>query len=194
MMNELVTFMNARLDEDQAWAEGCQGHHWQWVCSDNDQVAVPEPAEEEYLIEDGARLSLRSVETKMSDPISRPNGLPPWPAQPLPISWPIYHAETIESTAAGHIVRHDPARVLRDIAADRKLIARYKAAVESHEEALQTLAAARKQWGGMSQETNDAYEDTITTSARAGAFLTVLEDRAARFSDHEDYQPHWRQP
>jgi hypothetical protein len=95
---------------------------------------------------------------------------------------------------AGHIARHDPARVLADIAADRKLVARYKAAVESHEEALQTLAAARKQWGGMSQETADAYGDTITTSARVGAFLTALEDRAARFSDHEDYQPQWGQP
>ena len=193
MMHELVAFMDARLDEDQAWAEGCQGHHWQWVRGDNDQAAMPNPVEEEYLIEDGVRLSLRSVETKMSEPMSRPNGLPPWPPQPLPISWPIHSAEAIESTAAGHIVRHDPARVLADVAADRKLIARYQAAEEGHKEALKALREA-KQYGGDEDVYYVAAEDVAAAHARAGAYLTVLEDRAARFSDHPDYQPHWRQP
>jgi hypothetical protein len=54
--------------------------------------------------------------------MSRLNGLPPWPAQPLPISWPIYHAEEVTSSAGGHIVRHDPARTLREVKAMRKVL------------------------------------------------------------------------
>jgi hypothetical protein len=83
--------------------------------------------------------------------------------------------------------------MLADVAADRKLIARYKAAVEGHEEALKALQEARK-YGGDEEVCYSAAEDVAAAHARASAYLAVLEDRAARFSDHPDYQPHWRQP
>jgi hypothetical protein len=97
-------------------------------------------------------------------------------------------------TAVDHMLRNDPAHALADVAADRKLIARYKAAVEGHEEALQALRKLSKDPDADPSRLEAAREDLSLFHGRAGAFLTVLEDRAARFADHEDYQPHWRQP
>ncbi|MER7361900.1 DUF6221 family protein [Nonomuraea wenchangensis] len=182
MMSELVDFYEARLGEDQAWAEGCQGHRWVWECTEDDKVAEPNPVEEESLA-DGDRVALRSVEQRTVDYAS-------WT---LSATTPISYAEEVRSVAAGHIVRHDPARVLADVAADRKLIARYKAAEESHEEALRALTDAR-QSGADEAAVHAAGEDLAAAHARAAAYLTILEDRAARFFDHPDFQPHWRQP
>ncbi len=82
--------------------------------------------------------------------------------------------------------------MLADIAADRKLIARYIAAVESHEDALQALRSTRNT-PEADEASLQAFRDDVTAaSARAGAFLTILEDRAARFFGHPDFQPYWR--
>lgn len=125
----IVAFLRARLAEDQAWAEACQGHHWQWVQSQTDEVITPDPmlgeslnAPDQYGEPSSSHMSLRSVEEKMSKPAPRPNGLPPFPGRMLPKSWPIYHCEEVNAAAAGHITQHGPARVLREIEAKRRII------------------------------------------------------------------------
>ncbi|MER7213185.1 DUF6221 family protein [Streptosporangium sp. NPDC000239] len=173
MTNDLIAFLGARLDEDQAWAEACQGHRWQWVRSEDDQVVTANPAQEECLDEDSYGISLRSVENPDQEPS------------------PIGHAEGVESSVAGHIVRHDPARVLRDVSADRKLLARYAEAVKEQEEALAAFRVARDEWGSSSEEYADAYKDWSDALLREGAFLTVIKDRVARFSDHPGYLQEW---
>lgn len=160
-MDDLIAFYRARLDEDQAWAEGCQGHHWQWVRPDDDQAVTANPTEEEHLA-DGGTVSLRSVETEMTEPGSRPAGLPSWPAQALPISWPIYHAEDVTSPAGGHIVRHDPARVLRKVEAGRELI---------------KLCETR--W-------------THDLRGTEGGLEMALELAVQEWADHPDYQESWK--
>lgn len=63
---------------------------------------------------------------------------------------------------AEHIVHHDPARVLREIAAKRAIIAEYERAVNGSLE-----------WGVTS-----ALEDTVSHLADI-------------WSDHDDYRPEW---
>lgn len=67
-----------------------------------------------------------------------------------------------------HIARHDPARVLRDIDADRKLLAEHDRI---------TGSVAR-------------YRNGENIAALV-AIQTAVRIRAARFSDHHDYRAGW---
>jgi hypothetical protein len=74
-------------------------------------------------------------------------------------------------TEAGytHIARHDPARVLREVATKRRLIGRYRAA----------LAARAADYDPPD------YDPTL------GALHGQMRDEAATWSDHPDYRPEW---
>lgn len=76
---------------------------------------------------------------------------------------------------ARHIARHDPARVLRDIEADRALIAAYTAAREAV------------------PPVDDWYEvaDGVKVGLADG-LESALKIRAERFSDHPDYRQEWK--
>lgn len=135
-MITLVDFLEARLAEDEAWAlaasapyehavEGSTvppgGVHWTWVNGEDWSPLTADPAVDDKI---GGRdlygcdVNLASVER--------------WPlrrAQPeigqLPRTFPravAYSMVEVDSAAAGHIVRHDPARVLREVEAKRKAI------------------------------------------------------------------------
>lgn len=71
-------------------------------------------------------------------------------------------------SVAPHIARHDPFRVLRDVEADRKLLAEYQQAEAKrpHDDA----------------EYAHGYADGL-----ADGLLLAVKIRAARFSDHPDY-------
>lgn len=120
-MDELVRFLTACLDEDALWATEASrrygeaapegGVHWQWEDSDTDETVVPDPGRDEVVGGESFRVSLRSRET--------------WPthsAGELP-QFAIPTAEEVPSAVGGHIVRHDPARVLREIDAKRRVLA-----------------------------------------------------------------------
>ncbi|MFF0277429.1 DUF6221 family protein [Streptomyces sp. NPDC004330] len=120
-MEDLITFLRARLDEDERWAgEASRRHgqaaieggvHWQWVNPETDKTITPAPDLDEFVGgEDNFRVSLRSRETW-------PN--PPWE---LP-QFAIPTAEEVPAAVGGHIVRHDPARVLAEVEAKRRIIA-----------------------------------------------------------------------
>lgn len=166
MMNELVAFHEARLAEAERWAlesiETMPGRATTWRA-----VKVRDDTDDHLggwmVVSSGRFHILGSGACDDGKPIGFDRG-------------------TTE-----HIAGHDPMTVLRDIKADRKLIARYKAAVEIHEEALKALI-------GKTKAPEMARDDVAAAHARASAYLTVLEDRAARFADHEDYQEQWRQP
>ncbi|MGH3222260.1 MAG: DUF6221 family protein [Streptosporangiaceae bacterium] len=81
----------------------------------------------------------------------------------------IYDEGTPSLEEAAHIARHDPARVLRDVAADRKLLAAYAHALTAD--------------FGITGEPYDA--------GWAEALELAVKIRAARFGDHPDYQKQW---
>lgn len=74
---------------------------------------------------------------------------------------------------ADHILRHDPARVLRDVEVGRRILGLYTASRE------------RDEW--MRQATGEA-----PTALATAAYGEALKALALSHADHEDYQEAWR--
>jgi hypothetical protein len=126
-MDELIAFVKARLDEDEAAARG--------LCGDGPYIA-------EWLIS-GEFIFV---------------GTDPLPEEP------IVHAR--DERVAQWIARHDPARVLRDVEADRQLLFKYEIGKK--------LLPGPYKLGYC-----EALEE-------------VIKIRAARFSGHPDYRDEWK--
>lgn len=166
----LADFNDARLDEDELWAteasrrEGEQAHHsgvhWNWVSRDTDQEITPDPSREANVGDEaGEAVSLRSREK--------------WPGAVGELPQFALYADEVNSAVGGHIIRHDPARVLADVAWKRLLIANWRALIlridaEQDAEKRHQLALTRH---GLDQ----------------AAFLM-----AAVHDKHPDYQPGFR--
>lgn len=126
-MTDLAAWLRERLDEDEAWARAaCQayaytsaptlpegGVHWRWVAGPSWDTVTPDPVTDyEGLVGfDEGHVNLATVEKWPTD---RPGRLMPR----------TYAAEIVEmdSSAAGHIVRWDPARVLAEVEAKRRIL------------------------------------------------------------------------
>jgi hypothetical protein len=89
----------------------------------------------------------------------------------------------IEETDAAHIVRHDPARVLREVEAGRQLLSAY-------EDAVDWLSAAE-------DDDSDIFSDDERPAkvqwhgGVVEALTAALAIRAAVWRDHPDYSPAW---
>lgn len=79
----------------------------------------------------------------------------------------------VDEETLRHIGRHDPASVLRDVEADRRLLDAYE-------------DAAGNRGGGEWTDSSAGYADGM----EAGLLLAV-KIRAERFSTHRDYRPGW---
>ena len=166
-MSDLVEFLRARLLEDEWWAleasrlqdqEGAPaGDHWQWETYDDDDVCELNPARHMYVGEDRGTygVSLRSKEQYPTESVGM-----------LP-NFAISNASEVPIAAGGHIVRHDPARVLRDVAASRRTVDRYE-----------RLAA---------EMCASALDED-----RAWVLLPTLIDLASVHASHPDYREEWK--
>lgn len=117
-------FLTARYDEIEWWAveaSRCgsrgytpRGEHWRWECHDDHQIN-PDPLVDSDLHcteDENYSVSLRSVEE--------------YPYDNIPGEGPHFalnYVEEAETVVAGHIIRHDPAAVLADLAAKRQIFA-----------------------------------------------------------------------
>jgi hypothetical protein len=127
---DLVEFLRARLDEDEQWALAASkpyrhakgtpevpagGVHWTWVVGDNWEPITPDPVVDEFVSRDEEwSCNLATVEE--------------WPSENDGHMMPTTYAGAIEemdAVAARHIARHDPARVLREVEAKRRVVNRY---------------------------------------------------------------------
>ena len=129
-MSDLVAFLSARLDEDEAAANAAAS------------VAGPGWKYETYWPEDEGttRTCVRSeTDAFLAD---------------------LYDAPDYPDLAA-HIARHDPARVLREVEAGRKILAMYRDAVAE-------AGSVTVEW-----------------------LLAVVETKAAVYREHPDYDPAW---
>lgn len=122
MSDELVTFLRARLDEDEQVAREASrtqfgdgwtptGEHWHWVEVEHDQVLALDPSLDEY-VHDGAEVALRSVERY---PSSGGGTLS---------HHVLSYAQEVRTIDAMHIARWHPARVLAEVDAKRQIIDR----------------------------------------------------------------------
>jgi hypothetical protein len=128
-VDDLIAFLAARLDENEALAKAAQAPS-PWKAADHES--------DHWIVTDAT-------------------------GEPL-----IYDEGTPSLEEAAHIARHDPARSLRDVEADRKLIVAYR----------QTLSVP---------PTNEQVDQTAWRLALEFA----LQLRAAVYSDHPDYRPEW---
>jgi hypothetical protein len=87
-----------------------------------------------------------------------------------------WHIDYCDDEGPGYHERFDPARMLREIEADRKLIERYDACVKKYNEYEGTIPCG-----------NDDLSESIWEYEEY-----VLPLRAARFADHPDYREEWR--
>lgn len=136
-MSNLLEFIEARLAEDEAWAlaasapykyaaEGATvppgGVHWTWVVGENWTPVEVDPAVDDTVggpEHYGCPVNLASVETWRNE--GSDHG---WRVHTMPRTVANEMVE-VDSSAAGHIVRHDPARVLREVTARRRTLARH---------------------------------------------------------------------
>jgi len=133
-MDELIAFVAARLDEDEAAAKAAaeQARYDEWD----------------------------AVGDRTDDEIGRSN-------------WRVVGVALMEThpgamASAQHIARHDPARVLRDVAADRKLLAEWQKA-----------------------EARSAGDDDRGYAGVADGLRLAVKIRAERFDCHPDYRQEW---
>jgi len=152
----LTEFLLARIAEDAAAAGAAidpdrPGTHWAWFAPDDN--ADPD-----------APRWLRSTEE-----FPTVSGVGPLPAFPLGFE---FLAEP--STAMAHIARHDPARVLAECAAKRRIVRRAQAAESALREP-------------------DLDDGTyfIRRSCR-DSWVLALGDLALPYADHPDYREEWR--
>ena len=171
-MDDLIAFLrflHARLDDDQLWAveasrrdEGQAqpgGVHWQWVEPETDVAVEPDPSRGPMLTDEAEnfRFSLRSVE---EFPTSYSGTLP---------QFAIHTAEEVPAAVAGHIARHDPARVLAEVDAKRRMLAIHHPYVPEPDQACLGCA------GGI------VWTD-----------CPVLRLLALPYASHPDYRAEWR--
>ena len=170
----MAAFVQARCDEDQLWAveasrDGDQsvptGAHWKWF-TENDQVVEPDPLTMEYVDDDEPYASLRSVERFSS----RYGELP---------LFAIHSAEEVKVTVGGHIVRHDPARVLAEVAAKRSRVAALLAYARKADE----IHANPDRFG-------DGNRGEILGMLMA--YMHAVSVDAEIWAGHPEYEPSWR--
>ncbi|MET8827527.1 DUF6221 family protein [Streptomyces sp. NPDC004610] len=128
---ELAHWLSARLDEDEHTARAASRRHgepgppggvrWRWEDPETDETVVPDLDRGEYVggdtevdggdLGEGVVVALRSAET--------------WPTRhfgELP-QFGIDLAQNVDAAVGAHIVRHDPARVLAETDAKRRVLA-----------------------------------------------------------------------
>jgi hypothetical protein len=169
----LADFNDARLDEDELWAREASrydtedvpagGVHWHWVTNESDREVTPDPSRETYVGEEAEEaISLRSREK--------------WPTRfdmgPLP-QFALHYAEEVPSAVGGHIIRHDPARVLREAVFKRLLIAKWRALIQQID----------------AEPDPEKRERLALTRHGLDQFAFQL---AAVHDQHPDYQEGWR--
>jgi Family of unknown function (DUF6221) len=142
-MGDLVAFLNARLDEDEAAAKAAAS------------VAGPDWHHDRFWPEDGSSATtmvFSAAGSPLADTLHRD-----------------------DEEMAPFIARHDPARVLREVEADRAILAALEAARQNH----------------------PAYGDWVdpaeaSAQGEAGGLLLAAKLRAAVYSDHPDYRDEWK--
>lgn len=169
-MDDLAAFLRARWDEDEQWALAASvpypyadgepkvpetGVRWQWVEGPDWEPTRPDPAVQEFVAEPGMTCNLASVET--------------WPSggrlMPRVVATEIIE---MDSAAAGHIIRHDPARVLREVEAKRLILAEYESVAED-------------------ADLSDDGDRVLLSSLRG-----ALKALALPYADHADYREEWK--
>lgn len=125
---DLIAKLEVAISADEQWAVAAStswdaitatGEHWHWECSHCDTDIEIEPLDEMMRCPrcGSYGVGLRSVEEYDSRSVGMLAHLA------------LQGTEEVSPTVAGHIIRHDPARVLHDVAAHREILKWAKEAI-----------------------------------------------------------------
>ncbi|WP_072689300.1 DUF6221 family protein [Rhodococcus marinonascens] len=140
-MSDIVDFLRARIDEDEQLArEAAQRTAW------GDRSLPTWHVSSDSMMSGSAGVDAGALNDPQTHriPVVSDEGFP-----------------TVEQ--ARHIARHDPARVLREVEAKRRIIDRAQ----------------------------ELYDDPFDTELFVEYRAAILPGMAAVYSDHPDYQPEW---
>jgi hypothetical protein len=128
-VNDLIDWLRAQIDIDEQWAlaasapDAWRGNHppiltgvrWTWAVGENWEPYTVDPLEEHVgdSVKDYSPTLVTIDEWPHDEPLGR------WTHFRHRV---LANAEEVRSVDGGHIVNHDPARVLREVAAKRLLI------------------------------------------------------------------------
>lgn len=154
-MNELVEFLGARLDEDEQAAQACPFANW--------ETSGPPPGHYAH----------SSTSTSLNGRYEHDS------RRAAILANPTFHAQG----SLAHAARHDPARVLREVEAKRKL-------VHVHGQSHECLALTGS--GERSVVDDKPWElwEPAHTDDHGPCF--VLRCLALPYADHPDYHEEWR--
>ncbi len=177
--DQLVAFVEARLQEDELWALAASapdswrgdiapiptGVRWTWAVGDDWEPYEIDPLEEHIgeSVDAGSPTLVTVDEWPYPEPQGRRYGFR---------HDVISYAEEVRTADGAHIARHDPARVLREVEAKRRMLAAHP--IEYSRVSDFTDCAAC-----MDVDTYDAYP-----------CLTVRL-LALPFADHPEYRAEW---
>jgi hypothetical protein len=207
-VTDLIAFLTARLDEDEQWAlaasapyryavEGATvpagGVHWTWVVGENWTPVTADPAVDDTVggpEHYGCPVNLASVEQWPT--ASRPD-------RPMRRTVATEMVE-VDSSAAGHIARHDPARVLREVEANRWILEQHvHYRFPPHPEGWlpQDFEATQPAFPGSDMpyvgcavcDWNSDYEHVD-----ANTWCGYVRRLATAWSDHPDFREEWALP
>lgn len=184
MTTDLIAFIEARLTEDELWAKAAStqpsyyvderpvpeaGLHWTWAVGESWEPYPVDPLEE-FVGETAHDYAPTLVTVEQ------------WPSRyggRMSQTKVLGNCEEVPSGVGGHIVRHDPARVLREVEAKRRLLGR----IFGFEQSIDA------EWGcGHTSEAIAAGE----CPEPSVHFIAALRDFAAVWSDHPDWREAWR--
>ena len=163
-MGDLVAFLKARLDEDEAAANAAPGERWQSFTEDD--IAGASVYDDQWLL-------LNPAHYDHDNPLSNKPGA----------TGPQY-IQRARNELAAHIARHDPARVLREVAAKRAILELHK--VETH----------------YVESRDDDYRPIKVPDVEChvcgwasdvdGSGCETLRIVASVYRDHPDYRAEWK--
>jgi hypothetical protein len=168
-MTEIVEFIKARLNDDEAAAYAANGPEWTTPGDDGPGEGML------YAVDGSIRGTYKSDGWCIAQFESYPRGYANSPDSPgyLP-AFPTTRIRHIENGV--HAARHDPARVLREVAGKRRIV----------EEYLLTEASLRHE-----AEARDRAFNLVSFEAAEYALRIAIRALAAAYADHPDYRKEW---
>lgn len=169
MTGDIAVFIAARLDEDEAAARAWERAPW---VERGEEAVHWRDAGSRHVRYENAGETLRVIDV---------SGRPVMRAEAIQVKW------DTDGSRTAHIARHDPARVLREVAAKQAILALHSLKVQKREQ-----YAFDSSTGEPVPDEYDGDCDLCGWFDPGQGACATLRHLAAAWSDHPDYRAGWK--